>query len=243
MYNIVPRDSASTIEYRIKHVLERMERACLQAGRDVGSVQLIAVTKTYPLEVIREAFDAGIRHFGENRVQELQLKSQAFPGVHEGGDVFWHMIGHIQRNKAKDVVACADFVHALDTERLAKELDRRARAANRILPCLVQVNVSNEHSKFGLSPDDVPEFLGNLVALENLDIRGFMTLASPTPDPELIRPQFRLLRSILEEAKSTHAQIGTLEYLSMGMSGDFEVAIQEGATHVRVGSALFGARS
>ena len=243
MYNIVPRDSTSTIEGKIKRIQERIAHACEESNRDVDSVQLIAVTKTYPLDVIREAFDAGIRHFGENRVQELKLKSQALPGVHKGGDVFWHMIGHIQRNKAKEVIDCADFVHALDTERLAVELDRRAGAADRKLPCLIQVNVSSEQSKFGLNPADVPDFLDKLVAFENLEIKGFMTLASPTPDPERVRPQFGLLRSILEEAKATHPGIGTFEYLSMGMSGDFEVAIQEGATHVRVGSALFGARS
>ncbi len=243
MYNTVPHDTASAISQKIQSVLERIERACIRVGRDKSDVKLIAVTKTYPLEVVREAFDAGIRHFGENRVQELKLKAQSLPGVHKGGDVHWHMIGHIQRNKAKEVVEYADFVHALDTQRLAEELDRRAGLASRRLPCLVQVNVSNEYSKFGLSPVDVPDFMEAMKVYKNLHFSGFMTLASPTADPELVRPQFKLLKSIMEDIKASQENFDTLDYLSMGMSGDFEVAVEEGATHVRVGSALFGARS
>ena len=243
MHNTVSRDSTSTIQQRIAGVRSRMAEACQRAGRDPESVELIAVTKTYPLEVVREAFDAGIRHFGENRVQELKLKSQALPGVQHGGEVFWHMIGHVQRNKAKDVVECADFVHALDSQRLAEVFDRRAAEKGRILPCLVQVNVSNEYSKFGLEPADVPEFLVQLAQYKNLEVRGFMTLAAPAVDPEDVRSQFQLLRSIMQNAQQAHPHLKTLDVLSMGMSGDFEVAIEEGATHVRVGSALFGARS
>ncbi|MEM8486419.1 MAG: YggS family pyridoxal phosphate-dependent enzyme [Bacteroidota bacterium] len=243
MHNTVSRDSTSTIQQRIAGVLRRMEQACQRVGRDASEVELVAVTKTYPIEVVREAFDAGIRHFGENRVQELKLKSQALPGVQHGGEVFWHMIGHVQRNKAKDVLECADFVHALDSQRLAEVMDRRAGDKGRVLPCLVQVNVSNEYSKFGLEPADVPEFLVLLKQYANLEVRGFMTLAAPAADPEDVRPQFKLLRSIMHDAQQAHPQMKTVDVLSMGMSGDFEVAIEEGATHVRVGSALFGARS
>ncbi len=242
MYNAVPREKSTTIRQRIHDVLERIERVCQRAGRNANTVELIAVTKTHSLDVVREAFDAGIRHFGENRVQELKLKSQAMPGVTNGGSVNWHMIGHIQRNKAKDVVKFADFVHALDTLNLAEELNRRSGIAGKVMPCLVQVNVSNEHSKFGLNPVDVPGFMDELTQYEHLNIQGFMTLASPAADPEMVRPQFALLRSIKENVQSSMQWSGKLETLSMGMSGDFEVAIEEGATHVRVGSALFGAR-
>ena len=242
MYKTVSCDSSTVIQQQIDEVLSRIEQACKRAGRDVGEVELVAVTKTYPIEVVRQAFDAGIRHFGENRVQELKLKSQALPGVHNGGEIHWHMIGHIQRNKAKDVVECADFVHALDSSRLAEELDLRAGAAGRVLPCLVQVNVSNEYSKFGLRPIDVSPFMAGLVQYENIQVQGFMTLASPAADPETVRPQFRHLRTLMEDMRASQKHFENMEILSMGMSGDFEVAIEEGATHVRIGSALFGAR-
>ncbi len=236
-------DTTTSIRDRIQHVLGRIERACERAGRNPEDVELIAVTKTHPIEVVREAFDAGLRHFGENRVQDLKLKADALPGILRGGDVTWHMIGHIQRNKAKDVIEYADMVHAVDSIRLAQELDRCAADASRVLPCLVQVNVSDESSKFGLAPADVAAFMEALSPLEHLEINGFMTLASPAEDPETIRPQFRLLRSMMEEVKASDARYASMNCLSMGMSGDYEVAIEEGATHVRVGSALFGSRT
>lgn len=249
MYKPVSRDTTTAIQgkmairEKIQHIRTRIERACLKANRDPQSVELIAVTKTYPIEIVREAFDAGIRHFGENRVQELKLKSQLLPGKHQGGEVFWHMIGHIQRNKARDVVACADYIHALDSLRLAAELDRRAGESGRVISCLVQVNVSNETSKFGLQPAELSAFFEKLTAFKSLRVSGLMTLASPAYDPETIRPQFQLLRRLLEEQREKSAGFERMVYLSMGMSGDFEVAIEEGATHVRVGSALFGART
>ena len=153
------------------------------------------------------------------------------------------MIGHIQRNKAREVTSFADMVHSLDSLRLAKELNRRAGEAARVLPCLVQVNVSGESSKYGLEPAEVPALMEALASFEHLQIRGFMTLAAPAEDPEAIRPQFKLLRSLLEEIRAAHGGAASLTCLSMGMSGDFEVAIEEGATHVRLGSALFGART
>ncbi|MFB3132718.1 MAG: YggS family pyridoxal phosphate-dependent enzyme, partial [Rhodothermales bacterium] len=147
-------------------------------------------------------------------------------------------VGHLQRNKAKDVVACADVFHALESLRLAAELDRRAAQAGRRLPCFVQVNVSGEASKFGLGPDDILEMLEGLLAYEHLQIVGLMTLAAPVADPEAVRPQFRRLRQVFEQGYAAEP----MHSLSMGMSGDFEVAIEEGATHVRLGTALFGPR-
>ena len=243
MISTTPEKVDSAIEHRVARVYERIEDACARAGRRSDSVTLVAVTKTFPVEVVQAAYALGLRHFGENRVQELVEKASALPGKLHGGDVNWHMIGHIQRNKAKDVVATADIVHGLDSLRLAKELNTRASGVDRILPCMVQVNVSGEASKFGLEPNDVPAFLDEICRYENIELVGFMTLAAPAEDPERVRPEFQRLRRILESTRASHASCLSWQYLSMGMSGDFEVAIEEGATHVRVGSALFGMRS
>ncbi len=231
------------IGQRIQEVITRINRACERSGRDARSVTLVAVSKTFPVSVVEEAYQAGIRHFGENKVQELKPKCAELPGLIEGGDIHWHMIGHVQRNKAKDVVACADSMHTLDSLRLARELEKRAAALGRVLPCMVQVNVSGESSKYGLDPGDIPAFMEEAVAFPHLEITGLMTLASPVDDPEEVRPQFVKLRSLKEELTASGPRYSSIEHLSMGMSGDFEIAIEEGATHVRIGSLLFGART
>lgn len=231
------------LEEKLERVYEEMERACGRSGRLREEITLVAVTKTFPLEVVQKAYEAGLRHFGENRTQELIAKSSAMPGTIRDGDVHWHMIGHIQRKKAKDVVACADLVHALDSLRLAEALNKRAEQANRVIPVLLQVNVSGEESKFGVSPDEASAFAEQILPFSHVQVKGLMTLAAPTADPEKVRPQFRLLRSIYDKLQGNGNSFPHLEYLSMGMSGDFGVAIEEGATHVRIGSALFGSRA
>ena len=235
------QDEVRRIAGRLEVLRERIAQACRRAGRAPDDVTLVGVTKKFPVEVITAARRAGLRDFGENRVQELIEKAAALPGMIQGGDIRWHMVGHLQRNKARDVVASADVFHALESLRLAAELDRRAAQADRILPCFVQVNVSGEVSKFGLDPGDVFDMLERLAAYERLRIVGLMTLAAPVVDPEDVRPQFRRMRQIFErynQADPPHP----MSYLSMGMSGDYEVAIEEGATHVRLGTALFGPR-
>lgn len=217
------------ISERHSQVQERIARACHHAGRDVGEITLIAVTKTWPPEIVEAALEAGLTDFGENKVQELIAKAPLFPTAN------WHMIGHLQRNKARQVVAHAREFHALDSLRLANALNRHSELAERVLPCFVQVNVSGEDSKFGLRPPLVDDFMAQLRDLEHLRLIGLMTLASP--NVRRVREEFRLLRSI----RSRYVHLGC-QYLSMGMSGDFEIAIEEGATHVRVGSALFGPR-
>lgn len=179
--------------------------------------------------------------FGENRVQELVPKTSEIPGKVEGGTLCWHMIGHLQRNKAKDIVRCTDLFHGLDSLRLAEELDRRAEQAGRVMPCLVQVNVSGEETKAGVAPEETQALLRELAGLRHIRLRGLMTVAEPVDDPEQVRPQFRLLRTLFEE----HSEKGGPDWacLSMGMSDDFEVAIEEGATLVRIGSAIFGRRT
>lgn len=231
------------IQERLADVRERMAAACARAGRPASDVTLVAVSKTFPLEAVKAAYAADVRHFGENRVQDLVEKAEAMPGRLGGGDVCWHMVGHLQRNKAKDVVAHADLFEALDSPRLAKELNKRAEADGRLVPCLVQVNVSGEKSKYGLGLDETSAFLDRLGAYDHLHVRGLMTLAAPTDDPEDVRPQFRLLRRLFETYNAGAGERAKMDVLSMGMSGDFEVAIEEGATHVRIGSAIFGPRS
>lgn len=231
--------SPDHIRENVQEIRRRIAEACRRAGRDPEDVTLVAVSKTFSVDDIMAAMAAGVTDFGENRVQEFALKSDAIPSLYAQGSVRWHMIGHLQRNKARDVVRRADVFHALDSARLAKELDRRSEEASRILPCLVQVNVSGETSKFGLEPEEAHRFIRSSVEYPNLRISGLMTLAAPVEEPEEVRPQFRLMREIRDAAKR---DIPTMDWLSMGMSGDFEVAIEEGATHVRIGSALFGRR-
>lgn len=227
---------------RLEAVQERIVQACQRADRRPEDITLVAVSKTFPIELIAAAHEAGVQHFGESKVQELTAKEPDLPSIYNGGNVTWHMIGHLQRNKARDVVATADWFHALDSPRLAKELDKRAGNEGRVLPCYVQVNVSGEDSKYGLAPERLHEYLDGLARYEHLTIQGLMTLAEPTEDPEEVRPQFRRLRTLAERYDASHNPRVDLAHLSMGMSADFEVAIEEGATHVRIGSAIFGPR-
>ena len=233
------------IRTRTAEVEARIEAACARSGRSPEEVTLIAVTKTFPVDVVHAAVAAGLRDFGENRVQELVAKSDGVPGEARGGLIRWHLIGSLQRNKARDAAARADVFHTLDSRRLAEALDNRAAQAARVLPCLVQVNVSGEDTKSGVEPDEVHAFVDSLVSFDHLRIVGLMTLAAPAASPEeldtLVRPQFRHLRRLAETYSGANPR-AALTRLSMGMSGDYEVAIEEGATHVRLGTALFGKR-
>ena len=226
------REDVATIATRLEKVRERVSRACQRAGRKESEITLIGVTKTHTLETIAAALEVGLQDLGENKPQELASKAQALAGA----PCRWHMIGHLQRNKARIAVEHAHLFHALDSVRLADALQRRAETAGRVLDCLVQVNVSQEVTKFGVAADAVHDFLQSITH-PNLRVTGLMTLAAPVPDPEIVRPQFRTMRRLLETAP-----VPGLTILSMGMSGDYEVAIEEGATHIRVGSAIFGPR-
>lgn len=232
----------SQIGARIAEVRDRIEQACRRSGRSPEEVTLIAVTKMFPEEAVKAAMAAGLRHFGENRVQDLVQKSQAIPGVYRGGDVYWYMIGHLQRNKARDVAAHADYFHALDSIRLASELNSRAEGEGRVLPCLVEVHISQEESKFGVEPESLHDFLDELGQFASLRVRGLMTIASFVDDAEQVRSEFRHMRRLFDSYHVPEGSPVEMKELSMGMSGDFEIAIEEGATHVRVGSAIFGSR-
>ncbi len=218
----------------VRLVLERIGQAAQRAGRDPASVRLVAATKTVPPESVREAIDAGVRIVGENRVQEALAKMSALGA---DGRVAWHFIGQLQRRKARSVVGAFQLIHSVDSVALAEELDRRAREAGVRQAILLEVNVGGEASKAGFAPETLPEAVQAVERLEHVAIGGLMTVPPPTIDPEGARPYFRRMREWLEAC----ARPGMTE-LSMGMSHDFDVAIEEGATLVRVGTAIFGAR-
>ncbi|NTU83680.1 MAG: YggS family pyridoxal phosphate-dependent enzyme [Chloroflexales bacterium] len=238
----------STIAGRIEAVRERIARATTRAGRDPAEVTLVAVTKTHPLALVAEAVAAGAADLGENRVQEAQGKIEALAGLRPR--VRWHLIGHLQRNKARPAAALFDLVHSVDSLRLAEALARQVAPGHR-LPILLQVNVSGEASKDGFALQGgvanraglaalLPE-VEAIVALPALEVRGLMTVAPIMADPEAARPTFRALRDLRDELARRFSAACWAE-LSMGMTDDFEAAIAEGATIVRVGRAIFGAR-
>ena len=232
-------DLTSSIASRAAAVRDRIAEAARRAGRDPADVTLVAVTKTRPLATVRAATEAGLLDLGENRVSELVEKSDALPGASAGGAVRWHLIGSLQRNKARDAAARADLFHGLDSVRLADALDAKARDAGRVLDVLVQANISGEAAKHGLEPDAVPDLLAYAAGLDHIRPVGLMGMAAFADDraelERVVRPAFQRLRALFEAASG-------LSVLSMGMSGDFEIAVEEGATHVRVGTALFGPR-
>ncbi|MCC6398289.1 MAG: YggS family pyridoxal phosphate-dependent enzyme [Bacteroidetes bacterium] len=226
------------ISANIESVRERIAAASRRAGRRPEDVTLVAVSKTFPAERIREVVRAGVSDIGENYVQELLPKRDALAGE----PVRWHFIGHLQTNKAKSVAAWVTMVHALDSQALAQELDTRAARANRTIDALVEVNTTGELSKFGIAPDQVLPFVRSLEGFSHIRICGLMTIGPFLPDPEGSRPMFRRLRE-LRETLARHSQENLDPvHLSMGMTGDFEVAVEEGATLLRIGTALFGSR-
>jgi PLP dependent protein len=227
------------IAENVTEVRRRVDEACAAAGRDPSQVRLLPVSKTKPPEVIREAYDAGVRLFGENKVQEAVAKAEVFADV---ADLRWAVIGHLQTNKAKQVAAVAAEFHALDSLRLAEALDRRLHDLDRTLDVFVQVNSSGEESKFGLAPEAVPEFAGELRRFGALRVRGLMTLAVFSGDTALVGACFGRMRDLQSRLQDTDDHPDRWSELSMGMSGDYELAIAYGATTVRVGQAIFGDR-
>lgn len=219
-------------------IKERMAAACDRADRDPAGVKLIGVTKMVPIERIREGVEAGLNTLGENYVQEALEKIEAFRDF----DISWHFIGHLQSNKAKMVVEGFDLVHTVDRRSLAKELNRRARQQGRVIPVLLQVNVGQEETKSGTSSEELSALFEYVSSLDALKVKGLMTLPPYLEDPEEVRPYFRQLRKLLEQLRRQTPNPEDLTELSMGMSHDFEVAIEEGATLIRVGTALFGER-
>ena len=205
------------------------------------NAKLVAVSKTKPVELIMEAYDAGFKRFGENKVQELSSKSETMPS-----DIEWHMIGHLQRNKVKYIAPFVNLIHSVDSERLLREINKQAAKADRTIPCLLQIHIAKESTKFGLSESELLEMLDSpsLRELKNVEIAGLMGMATFTEDESVIREEFRTLKNIIEKGKSFNdGSLLNLTELSMGMSNDYRIALEEGSTMIRVGSSIFGARS
>lgn len=224
-----------SIEANLAAIRERIAAACDRAGRDPAAVEIIAVTKGHSPEKVREALDCGLSLCGENRVQEAKLKIPACPP-----HARWHLIGHLQTNKARDAVRLFELIHSVDSLRVAEALNHWGERLSRTVRVLLEVNLAGEARKFGYAPAQLLEELTVLNDLPRLEIHGLMTMAPWTPEPEKTRPVFRGLRELREECEQ---RLGApLPQLSMGMSGDFEVAVEEGATWVRIGTALLGER-
>ena len=225
----------SELQENLTRIRSRIDQACERSGRQPDSVRLMAVSKNQPPERVAEAASAGLTLFGENRIQDAKVKIPLCPGQLE-----WHFIGHLQSNKSRDAVSLFQVVQGVDSLALAEELQKQALKQARSLPILLEVNVSGESSKFGWNPDRLLAELMQLNALTRLEVHGLMTIAPYAVDPEQVRPIFRRLRELRD--RCTDLLGASLPVLSMGMSGDLEVAIEEGATLVRVGTALFGER-
>jgi len=218
-------------------VKKRIEEACAKSGRNPKEVTLVAVSKKKPEEDILELYRAGQRDFGENYIQELRTKQEDLPK-----DIRWHMIGHLQRNKVKYIAGTIAMIHSVDSLELAETIDREALKNGRIIPILMEVNVAGEESKFGVRPEEADALAEQISHLQNVRLQGFMTSAPFAENPEEDRPVFRNLRKLSVDIGQKNYNNVTVDALSMGMTNDYSVAVEEGSTIVRVGTAIFGAR-
>ena len=221
-----------------KEVEKRVEEACKRAGRKREEVTLIAVSKTKPVSMIEELLPLNVRDFGENKVQELTAKAEILPSA-----LHWHMIGHLQRNKVKYIVDKACIIHSVDSLRLAEEISKAAQKKQVTAKILIEVNVAEEESKFGVRTSELLPLIEAISLLPNIAIKGLMTIAPYVKNPEEIRWIFQKLKNLSIDIKGKNFDNVTMDVLSMGMTGDYEVAIEEGATHVRVGTGIFGERN
>ena len=226
------------LKENLEEVERRIQAACCRAGRDRSEVTLIAVSKTKPVEMLQEIYDCGVRDFGENKVQELVDKYEVLPS-----DIRWHLIGHLQRNKVKYVVDKACLIHSVDSVRLAKAISDEAVKKQCQVKILVEVNVAGEESKFGVSVEDTLLLIEEIAGYPNIRIEGLMTIAPFVENPEDNRQIFRKLKQLRVDIDAKNINNVNVHILSMGMTNDYEVAIEEGATVVRVGTGIFGARN
>lgn len=227
------------IAENMRDVEQRIRQACARAGRAPEEVTLIAVSKTKPVEMLMEAYAAGARDFGENKVQELLDKIPQMPQ-----DIRWHMIGHLQRNKVKYIIDKVALIHSVDSLRLAEEISKEAQKHNLVVDILVEVNVAGEESKFGTTPEETANLVLSIAALPGIRVRGLMTIAPFVEHAEENRKFFKNLKQLsVDILQKNNDNIHVGDVLSMGMTGDYEVAVEEGATYVRVGTGIFGERS
>ena len=226
------------LKENLKEVQENILKACEKSGRNPEDVTLIAVSKTKPVPMLQEIYDENIRDFGENKVQELVEKYDELPQ-----DIKWHMIGHLQRNKVKYVVGRAALIHSVDSVRLAEAIDQEAEKKGIVMPVLVEVNVASEESKFGVRVEECADFIENIAKMEHISVEGLMTIAPFVENAEDNRKYFAKLRELSVDISAKNIDNVNMRDLSMGMTGDYEVAIEEGATMVRVGTGIFGERN
>lgn len=222
----------------LAQVQKNINESCNKINRDPNEVTLIAVSKTKPVEMLKEAYDAGARVFGENKVQEIVDKYDQMPS-----DVKWHMIGHLQRNKVKYIIDKVALIHSVDSIRLAETIEKEATKHNITANILIEVNVAKEESKFGLMPEELDEFIDKIKDFKHIQVKGLMTIAPFVENPETNREIFRSLRKLSVDISNKNVDNVNVSILSMGMTNDYTVAVEEGATMVRVGTGIFGARN
>ncbi len=226
------------VKENLKLVEEKIQNACKRSGRNRSEVTLIAVSKTKPVEMMEEALEVGVSIFGENKVQEIVKKEPLLPK-----DTQWHLIGHLQRNKVRQIAGKVKRIHSVDSLRLAEQIQKEYEKINQTAEILLEVNVAREESKFGLMPEETEGVLREISTMPNIHVCGLMTIAPFVEDPEENRVHFRDLRKLLVDINGKNIDNISMSELSMGMTGDYEVAIEEGATYVRVGTGIFGSRN
>ena len=224
-----------TIKNNLEIINGKIKKAALKANRNPEEIKLVAVTKTATIEQIKEAISAGVKIIGENKVQEAKEKYQIL-----SADIEWHLVGHLQTNKAKYAVEIFDCTHSVDSIKLAQEINKRSFQFGKIMDVLVEVNVSGEETKYGIKPEEVEPFIKKISEFPRIRVRGLMTIVPIVEDKEEVRPYFRKLRELSEKIKSKNIENVKMDYLSMGMTEDFEIAIEEGANMVRIGRGIFG---
>ena len=226
------------LKYQLENVEKEILNSCIKSNRNFSDVTLIAVSKTKPVETLQEAYNLGVRIFGENKVQELVDKYEALPS-----DIHWHMIGHLQRNKVKYIIDKVECIHSVESLRLAETIEKEASKHNLIMDVLVEVNIAREESKFGLMPEEVEVFIKEISKFPHLRVKGLMTIAPFVDNPEENRPVFKALKKLSVDIAAKNIDNVSMNVLSMGMTNDYQIAIEEGATMVRVGTGIFGERN
>ena len=225
------------IKENLANVRKNIEESCKKVGRDVSEVTLSTVSKTTPLSDLRIAYEEGSRDFGENKVQELVSKIDEMPS-----DVKWHLIGHLQRNKVKYIAGKVAMIHSVDSYRLAEEINVQAKKNSCVIPILIEINIAGEDTKFGIKPEEAEELIREISELENVKVSGLMTIAPNVANPEENRAYFKAMKDLFVDISSKNIDNVEMKVLSMGMTNDYTVAVEEGATMIRVGTGIFGAR-
>ncbi|SHK39224.1 YggS family pyridoxal phosphate-dependent enzyme [Paramaledivibacter caminithermalis] len=225
------------IENNINNVVNNIRNACLKAGRNPDEVKLIAVTKTIDVDTINCALKTGITDIGENKVQEIIVKYDKIQYKPK-----WHLIGHLQTNKVKYIIDKVDLIHSLDSLRLAKEINKRAKRIERVMDVLIQINIADDEDKFGIGYDELDDFIKDMSEFENIRVQGLMTIVPYVKNSEEVRPYFREMKGIFDSLKNSNYNNINMNYLSMGMTNDYTVAVEEGSNMVRIGTGIFGQR-